>query len=1196
MSTFAPVVRRQSCCGGLSTLVGLALAAMPACALAQPHTEAPKIDKPLIAYWDFDEAAGNICGDRSGQSNDAQAAGVKGMARTAAGVFGGAVEFSGKHRIECSKTIGVGAATRLSLSVWVQPTAFDRYNEIFRKEDGDRRVLFSFQEHGKVLSLGLNVGGYVECDAKLDPKTLLDGLWHHCAATFDNKVLRVYLDGAEIGNLERPGRLAAGGDASGCIGSLAGSECFQGAMDELRIYADALTADELARLYRQGVESLARSDEPAQKALDDVYLAHKEFAETLAATRRALVAREIAVDARTARLFGQRLRAAFPNECGQFRAWTGADPVAYLRCRDDEFHRQTVGRLLDLLLEYRPLTPAQHEKQSADERNRVTEAEQIERRFAALLSQRAAAQFSPEWIRLIFEAGQRVVWRPYEREAVAPYVTPRTPETRTLTVDEAHAALRRDWLFQADEKPTRARVDRELARARALMERMPEADWGSERSALADVERSSLSDAELYLAVRAVKRRIMFRNPVVDFQRVVFVDMPLPQGSEFNHETRHRLGYMAVPGGRLLTLDGLGPDGKLMQLMPQSPLHGSFWRPDVSFDGGRIVFCFKPHNEKSFHLYEIDADGRGLRQLTDGPFDDLDPLYLPDGNLLFSTTRGHTYVRCMPPTNAFVLARCDADGRRIYLVSANNEPDYLPSLLNDGRVIYTRWEYTDKPVWRGQKLWTINPDGTQVAMFWGNQSVWPDVTKDVRTIPGSRRVMFTGCGHHNWFAGCIGIVDPDRGRDFPHGLTKVTAELPWPEVGDGPGSAIESPRYEPGGRFTAYYSPYPLGECDFLVSACRNGKFVLYLMDVDGNRELIYEGAHHIFHAMPLKSRPRPPVIPSRVAWPTAAERDAPQPGAIFSHNVYEGAPSELRGKARHLRVLTIDHKTYTYWNKRPYVSTGPVVSGVQSEGVKRIIGTVPIEADGSVSFAAPAGLPLHFQLLDENQRAVQTMRSFVNVMPGEYRGCLGCHESHSGAPAGAGLALATARVPRDIVPPRWNDTTVSYTRYVRPVLDRYCAKCHEGQGEARAVLDLTFRPGHLGFDENYWTLIGRPTWGQPYKLPDKPPPGFGIADMLVVEGYGTTDPAAYRTPPPMTRLSYRSRLIELASSGKHYDVRVDRLSLERLICWVDAMCPYKGDEEVRAEADPVFQGVEWLTIRPRLQTAPRLVRPGPVD
>jgi hypothetical protein len=468
--------------------------------------------------------------------------------------------------------------------------------------------------------------------------------------------------------------------------------------------------------------------------------------------------------------------------------------------------------------------------------------------------------------------------------------------------------------------------------------------------------------------------------------------------------------------------------------------------------------------------------------------------------------------------------------------------------------------------------------------------------KDARSIPGSRRVMFTGSAHHNWFSGSLGIIDPDAGYNFPDGITKITADVPWPEVGNGPVDPIECPDYHRSGNFPAYYSPYPLGEQDFLVSAQRNGKFLLYLMDVYGNRELIYEGVNNIFHAVPLKPRSKPPLISDRVVWPTREQRQAPQDGVIFSGNIYQGAPPELQGKAKHLRVLHIDPKTYTYWHKRPYISTGPVVSTVQSEGVKRVLGTVPIEADGSVAFRAPPGMALHFQLLDEQYRALQTMRSFVGLMPGERRGCLGCHEGHSRAPQVDLKSLAVTKEPQAITPPLWGLDTVSYPRYVQPVLEQYCGKCHLNDGEAVKDFDLTPRPGFLDFAEPYHVMTGRPTWGQPYVQPTAPPPGWGIAGMLMVEGYSTTDPAAYRAPPPMIALSYRSRLIELCASGKHYDVKVDPIGLQKLIAWVDAMCPYNGDEEVRMIDDPVFQGVDWLAVRPRIKTAPRIIRPGPVD
>jgi len=167
--------------------------------------------------------------------------------------------------------------------------------------------------------------------------------------------------------------------------------------------------------------------------------------------------------------------------------------------------------------------------------------------------------------------------------------------------------------------------------------------------------------------------------------------------------------------------------------------------------------------------------------------------------------------------------------------------------------------------------------------------------------------------------------------------------------------------------------------------------------------------------------------------------------------------------------------------------------------------------------------------------------------------------------------------------------------RFVQPVLDRYCGECHQGQGKARETLDLTLRGQGL-FKEPYVHLIGNPSWGAPYHPPEPPPPGFGIADTLLVEAYDQRDPQAYITPAPMTKLSYKSRLIDKAASGKHHKVRVDELSRRQLIAWVDTMCPYRGDEEVREIEDPEFQGVDWLAIRPQIKNAPVVVRPGPIQ
>jgi hypothetical protein len=782
-----------------------------------------------------------------------------------------------------------------------------------------------------------------------------------------------------------------------------------------------------------------------------------------------------------------------------------------------------------------------------------------------------------------------------------------TPETRTLTPDEASDALRRDWLFQAMKRPPAERARAEIGWARALAARLlNDARTPNLTGELAELDELELrlntlarqaegtaSALDLYFAVRAVKRRIAFKNPLLDFTRLLFIDQPMPHGRvNPEHEAIHRMGITATPGGRLLVLDGLHPGGKVRQLAPDRP--GSFWRPDLSFDGQRVLFCFKPHDEKSFHLYEMNLDGTGLRQLTDSDYDDVDPIYLPDGHILFTTTRGNSHVRCGPFIYSYILARCDADGRNIYLISCNGEPDFVPALLNDGRVIYSRWEYSDKALWRVQSLWTTRQDGTGTAVFWGNQSVWPDHLAEPRPIPGSRRVMFAGVGHHDWCSGSIGIVDPDKGLNFPHGLTKVTRELRWPECSLPPVDPGESEAYHAAGHFTGYKTPLPLGEKDFLVSARGDeGKFRLYLMDVDGNRELIYEGAHHIWHALPVKARTPPPRHSDLVAWPgTGKDRQPSKPGVFFCSDVYEGVPDLPRGSVKFLRVFQLDYKTYTTW-KKTYRHAGPAVSIVQEEGVKRILSEVPVERDGSAYFKVPPGRALYFQLLDEHRRCLQIMRSFAGLMPGEVRGCVGCHESHSAAPA-RNTGLALRRAPTELTPPPWGEESISYERFVQPVLDRYCGKCHQGDRDpkARQQLDLTLRPGVDVFKEPYLTLVGPAGWGNPFAKKDQP--GCGIAVAIPVESMHPTmnNPAALATLRPKQFLSPASRLIDLAMSGQHYDVKVDELSLRRLIAWVDACAPYMGEPEIRALDDPDFEGIALLPIRPRVKTAPVVERP----
>ncbi|MDO4629898.1 MAG: hypothetical protein Q4C70_12000 [Planctomycetia bacterium] len=828
--------------------------------------------------------------------------------------------------------------------------------------------------------------------------------------------------------------------------------------------------------------------------------------------------------------------------------------------------------------------------------------------------------------------------------AISPAVAQYQP-----TSEKGIAQLEADYLFQCDNQPTYEKARQEIVYAQQVAERitkMPNvSDLSAQLAALAEVEKkfsaipeTAESAKDFYLAVRRAKREIVMRNPILDFNEIVVIDNPYPKGKpgdaadEWGHEARHRNGFMAEDGGKLLVV-GLNP-GEIKKTLLDNG--GSFWRPDVSFDAKKILFSHRLPGEKSFHLFEMNADGSGLKQLTVGDYDDLDPIYTPQGKIVFCTSRQHSYVRCMPMTHAFSVARCDADGKNIYVISANGEPEYLPSMMTDGRVIFTRWEYTDKALWRVQSLWTINPDGTNPQTFWGNQSVWPDVLTEARQIPGSKKVVFTGVGHHAWFDGAIGYINPEEGLNYPDGLEHITQEVPFVEVGNGPDDIRSSYDYHKAGDYYAYKSPYPLSEEYMLVSARdalgrgpnkRSGSwlgdgvlyngphnewyFNLYFQDVYGNKELIYEGDYNAYYASPLRAREVPVEKPDLVQWPKIGSGEKPADGILYSNNVFEGADPILKEKGKYIRVIQMDPKTYTTWNKTVQ-HDGPAVSVFQADGVKRILGTVPIEPDGSVNFKIPPGQALFFEMLDENGMAIHVMRSFTYVMPGENRGCFGCHESNmstrSNKLMGGGQMGSALRKPAvDLTPTPWGTESISYMRFVQPVLDKNCGKCHQNpESDAFKKLNMTCRPSSKGwwanvhsrpgdqspFCEPYLTLVsGDCGWGGNKPKNEKGVP-INLAGVFVVEGYDQRDPKNLETLPPYTAWSPTSTIIKNATSGEHHGVKVSKEDAERLIAWVDCNGPYLGDEEVRSMFDPSSVALVTVPpIRPRIRSAPVINR-----
>lgn len=392
-----------------------------------------------------------------------------------------------------------------------------------------------------------------------------------------------------------------------------------------------------------------------------------------------------------------------------------------------------------------------------------------------------------------------------------------------------------------------------------------------------------------------------------------------------------------------------------------------------------------------------------------------------------------------------------------------------------------------------------------------------------------------------------------------------------------------------------------------------NWFFNLYLQDVYGNKELIYEGDFNAYYGVPVRPRSVPLVKPDTVAWPEITEGEAPklQEGILYSNNVFEGAPEILREKGKYIRVIQMDPKTYTTWHKTVQ-HDGPAVSVFQAEGVKRIIGTVPIEEDGSVNFRVPPGEAIFFEMLDENGMAIHVMRSFTYVMPGEVRGCFGCHETNLQTRGNmemktGQISLALRKPSVTPVPPSWGMESISWARFVQPILDRNCGKCHQNpEHDAYAKLNMTERPSSKPwkgnvfsrpddispFTEPYLTLVsGDCHWGKP-KDKDKRGVPINLAGVFVVEGYGASDPNNLKTLPPYSAYSPCSTLIHHAISGEHHDVKVSKEDAERLIAWVDCNGPYLGDKEIRDMYDPYSKTVETIPpIRPRIRTAPRINR-----
>jgi hydrazine synthase alpha subunit-like protein/WD40 repeat protein len=550
--------------------------------------------------------------------------------------------------------------------------------------------------------------------------------------------------------------------------------------------------------------------------------------------------------------------------------------------------------------------------------------------------------------------------------------------------------------------------------------------------------------------------------------------------------------YAFGDGGRLSRLNLR--TGKLTVLLDDSS--GGIRDPNLHYDGGKILFSYRKGGTKTYHLYEIDVDGSNLRQLTDGPDNDIEPIYTPSGSIVFCSSRCHRYVPCWR-TQVATLYGCDADGRNIRMLSNNAEQENTPWMLPDGRILYMRWEYVDRNQLLYHHLWTVNPDGSGVMVYFGNQHNGLAML-DAKPIPGTGKVVASFSPAHGLpeHMGSVTIVDPSLGPDEMSMVRSLGKR-----------------------RFR---DPYPLSENCFLV-ADNEG---IHLLSSEGEVETIYRpeesGARWQCHEpRPLRSRRRESILPSRVA----VEKPT---GRLVLSDIYEGRNVEgiHHGEVKKLLVMEQLPKPANFSGGQEPLTIGGTFT------LQRIIGTVPVEQDGSAYMELPAARSLFFVALDENDLSVKRMQSFVTVQPGETTSCVGCHEQRTRAPHArpVNTLLATRRPPSRPKPIRSVPDVLDFPGDVQPILDRHCVECHRPDRREGGV-DLSGDHTPL-YSTAYWTMFSH---------------------GLVVDGRNKHGNRA-----PRTIGTSASRLMKLID-GSHYDAAPSDHERTVVRLWIESGAVYPG-------------------------------------
>ncbi len=556
-------------------------------------------------------------------------------------------------------------------------------------------------------------------------------------------------------------------------------------------------------------------------------------------------------------------------------------------------------------------------------------------------------------------------------------------------------------------------------------------------------------------------------------------------------------------------------------------LGGGVYRDaELSWDAERVLFACKRSSGSGTSIFEIGIDGSGLRQLTKGDkWHDITPCYLADDRIAFTSTRPRALVPCFN-SGVDTLHTMNGDGSGIRPISSNNVNEFDPTVLADGRILFGRWEYVDKTALYMQSLWTVLPDGTMETALFGNNLAKPTALLDARAVPDSRLVVASLTPHNGQAVGAIATIDPARGKNDLAAISSFTPEYP-----------IEMDQ----GLRTGPCDPWPLSADDLLISNNAIGAHgVIELIDRAGHRELVHCDPEYSCYA-PMLVKPR---AAPRVVSPVDAS-DAR--GRFLVLDVHEGLEGVRRGTIRRLRVVEETARTSglprggRWWNQAFLVSWQGAYS------IKNILGTVPVHSDGSAYFEVPAGKALYLEALDENGREVQRMRTFVQAIPGVTRACVGCHENKSAAPTTASRQpLALRYPPSRPEPESWGSGLVDYATLIQPILDRHCVRCHGGDEDIAAGVDLS-GGWTWAFNISYETLLKR-----------------NLVGFLRCHNSDVTSSVVL---PPRSIGSGAAPLAELLLDGHDGHVDLEDRERDAILAWMDGNSNYYGSWDFSATA-----------------------------